>query len=496
MIAKSIKPENYWNPLDGIKPEEYSSKPIEDWTTQDFWTYWILTEDVKSMIIYEYQLEENEYPTNSQCEFIRQILFGYSKRMLLNWFTRAGKSMAVGWLMGLYIIINQKKRINVIGPQWSQTHIIRKYFTSALARSRTLKHLLQTKVSKEELLNTEVSKQRMTFFNGCEVNTLGVQGEGNAAMGEGGDLNIVDEMGLIDPGTYRTRVDRMLGDDVEESILIGLFNPWSQDTIAYDLWVSGSYDTMHVDWRQGLKEGRLTDDYIKDKKTLLEPMEFEVLFESRFPKNTIDVIMTPEQVKEAINRKVKPIIGRVEIGCDVARFGSDKTTIVVRSGYCCWYLKKYQGEDTQKIANRIGALIDKYIKLGYSIIVNVDDTGVGGGVVDRLREDWEQEGITIIGVQNGGKASNEMYYDRATEIWFWMKDNIHLLQLPEDSTLIKQFSSRKYKYVNKGVKRLESKDDMKKRGLKSPDEAEGVAYAFASETNESFEIEQPVGGFM
>ena len=371
-----ITPTDYWNPLDGITPQEFINKPISQWNEVDFWSYWIATEDVKSMLVFEYNLDPEDYPTVSQCEFIRRIIFGYSQRLLLNWYTRAGKSHATGWLIGLYILLNKNKKINIIGPQWSQTHIIRKVFTSMLARSRTLKGLLQTKVAREDLLNTEVSKQRMTFFNGCEVNTLGVQGEGKGAMGEGGDLNIVDEMGLIEPVTFRTKVSRMLGDDAENSIMIGLFNPWGQDTIAYDLWIGGRYDTMHVPWQQGIIEGRLTHAYLEEQKELLEPMEFTVLYDSKFPKTTIDVIMTPEQIKRAQARKVKPIIGKIEIGVDVARFGDDKTSISVRSGYCCWYLRKYQKEDTKVISTRVGVLIDKFNRLGYEVIVNVDDTGV------------------------------------------------------------------------------------------------------------------------
>lgn len=499
-----IQASNYY-----LVPQVDDMSICNNWSERDYFQHWIKTEDVRSMLIYEFQLEAHEYPTASQVEFVRRILFGYSRRMLLNWFTRAGKSHACGWLIGLYILLNENKTIKIIGPQVSQTHVIRNAFTKAMAKSRNLKNLLQINISRQEAFNSETSKQRMTFRNGCELSILGVQGEGKGAMGQGGDLNIVDELSLIEPATYRTKVDRMLGDNVHSSILIGLFNPWSQSTIAYDLYISGRFDIMQVGWKQGISEGRLTKEYVEEKEELLDPVEFQVLFESKFPKDSIDTLFTPEQIQEAQRRKVSPTIGKIGIGCDVARFGTDKTTIAVRSGNCCWYLKKYQKEDTRTTSNRIGILIKKYLDLGYEINVAIDDTGVGGGVVDNLRAEWEQFGVTIVDVKNGGVANNsKSYADRATELWFWLADNIKNLQLPRDSAIAKQFSQRRYSYQpfvdkdnkgrhrttesnqesNKSLRRkLEPKDNMKKRGIRSPDEAEAVAYAFEEETGTSFE---------
>lgn len=467
-----------------------------NWTEKDFISHWIKTKDILSFCIYEFDLKPHEYPTPTQCKIMKKILFDGCRRLLLNCHTRFGKSRTLGMLTNLYIIFNRDKKVNIIAPQWSQTYIIRKEAAKFLERSRTLKDIAHwTKTSEEGTATTEASKKRQTFKNGCEINTLGVQGDAKGAMGEGGDFNIVDELGLMAPATFREKVFRLLGDNPETSIMVAAFNPWGSDNIAADLWNNPNWERIHVDWRQGIKEGRLTEEYVQEQKDILTDIEFEVLFESKFPKTALDVILLPEQIRESIDRDIT-LTGnlKIEIGVDVARFGKDKTVIACRIGYKCWYLEKYSKEDTMTTAGRVSRLIRKYVDEGYPVIVNIDDTGLGGGVTDRLKEMHDHE-AEINGIVNGSKPNNERYFNKITELWMWIKENIDIIELPNDPEVISDFSKRKYKLHSDGKQiRLESKDDMKKRGLKSPDVADAIANCFASETSGSHDA--PLGGFV
>jgi hypothetical protein len=122
----------------------------------------------------------------------------------------------------------------------------------------------------------------------------------------------------------------------------------------------------------------------------------------------------------------------------------------------------------------------------------VDDSGVGGGVTDRLNEIVAEEGLPyeIIPINNGSSSLDEHYGNLVTEMWASIKDQLEqnmsnfingdasVLQLPDDDVLIAQLTARKWNMTSKGKMLLESKKDMKKRGLKSPDRADAFVLTF------------------
>lgn len=131
-------------------------------------------------------------------------------------------------------------------------------------------------------------------------------------------------------------------------------------------------------------------------------------------------------------------------------------------------------------------LMEEYPAYDDYVYVKIDDTGVGGGVSDRLKEVKQEEGLEkmlIVPVNFAKKApktKTARYYD---DIVTWMWSNVRDLleageiKLPDDSILIGEFSTRKYFFQSNGKQRLENKDDLKKRGLTSPDRADAVALA-------------------
>lgn len=125
-------------------------------------------------------------------------------------------------------------------------------------------------------------------------------------------------------------------------------------------------------------------------------------------------------------------------------------------------------------------------------VIKVDDSGVGGGVTDRLKEVIREEKLpyTIIPVNNGDSASDGYYFNLGSQIWGIIKELLESnlsnklqgkedvqIELPKDEEMIKQLSVRKYHITSKGKIQLESKEDMKKRGLGSPDTADSLALA-------------------
>ena len=166
------------------------------------------------------------------------------------------------------------------------------------------------------------------------------------------------------------------------------------------------------------------------------------------------------------------------MGVDVARFGDDQSVICFRRGRNAQIIpiERYRGMDTMQLAARVANLILRH----QPDAVFVDETGVGGGVVDRLR----QLGNSIIGVNFGGKpdgaVDGELVANKRAEMWCrlraWLMSGG---AIPNDPELINDLIGVDYGYTIHNEILLEKKDDMKKRGLASPDAGDALALTFA-----------------
>ena len=109
----------------------------------------------------------------------------------------------------------------------------------------------------------------------------------------------------------------------------------------------------------------------------------------------------------------------------------------------------------------------------------MDDTGVGGGVTDMLKD--RGFGQVVRGINFQHKAINdERYSNRRAEMWDgireWLNDTV---QLPKDEGLLDDLCAVNKKYDTRGRLQLESKEDVKKRLGRSPDKADALALTFA-----------------
>lgn len=208
-----------------------------------------------------------------------------------------------------------------------------------------------------------------------------------------------------------------------------------------------------------------------------------------FPEQEDDVfIPLPLIEKTVLNDIPMEKINRISLGVDVARYGDDETIIasnvngkielpVVRHGQS---LMTTVGD----IVLMYKKLIKEYPQYGGVITVNIDDTGLGGGVTDRLEEVKVEERLRrleIVPVNFGNKppqdGSEDHYQDISTYMWATVKAEMENaeISIPNDEELVAQFSVRKYSITSTGKIVLESKKDMKARGIKSPDRGDAVA---------------------
>lgn len=164
------------------------------------------------------------------------------------------------------------------------------------------------------------------------------------------------------------------------------------------------------------------------------------------------------------------------MGVDVARFGDDSSVLAFRQGRDARSIpwETYRGLDNVQLAEKIANAAQKY----RVDAIFVDGNGPGGGVVDILKS-WKYR---VIEVQYGGSANDsDVYANKRAETWGLMKEWLPGGSIPDTNDLRSDLISLEYKYhATKGNIVLESKEQMKARGVASPNYADALAMTFAN----------------
>lgn len=188
-------------------------------------------------------------------------------------------------------------------------------------------------------------------------------------------------------------------------------------------------------------------------------------------------ILSRQQVSAAMGRE-PDTEGDYQIGADIARYGDDSTVFIKRKGMTVIDIKEYRKQSITETARQLMDFAKEGINLrdyDKQIAIKVDDSGLGGGVTDILRE----AGYNVIPVNNGQTAiENDKYPNAISEQWFNFVDIINEVVLPEKDRLRMELTSRFYKVDSRGRRQVESKEEYKKRGFKSPDYADALLLAF------------------
>lgn len=159
------------------------------------------------------------------------------------------------------------------------------------------------------------------------------------------------------------------------------------------------------------------------------------------------------------------------IGVDPARFGGDRSVIFPRQGLYAGKPEVYRGLDNMALADRVAGYIDKWRPDAVFI-----DAGNGAGVIDRLRQLHHD----VIEVHFSGAPSANRYLNKRAEMWFDLRDWLHSGGcIPDISDLKQDLAAPTYKFTASDKIQLESKDDLKARGLPSPDLGDALALTFA-----------------
>jgi phage terminase large subunit len=190
-----------------------------------------------------------------------------------------------------------------------------------------------------------------------------------------------------------------------------------------------------------------------------------------------DVLIPAELVDAAMARDVVLDTGEPLVyGLDVARFGDDRTVLCKRQGNVVIEIRAWSGADLMQTVGRVmhEADTDKPSE------ICVDSIGLGAGVADRLRE----QGLNVRDVNvSEVSALNPTAAKLRDELWLTVKEWLgkRSCRLPRSEDLRGELVGPTYTFLSNGKIKVEGKNEMKKRGLRSPDQADSLCLTFAGQ---------------
>jgi phage terminase large subunit len=256
-------------------------------------------------------------------------------------------------------------------------------------------------------------------------------------------------------------------------------NPTRQDGYFFE-----SHHKMRDRWSalhwDGRKSPLVSKQYVEDmtKKYGVDSPIFQVRVAGNFV-TAVDGVIPLDWCIAARDRDVKPFANSQEIwGVDVARFGDDSSALAKRRGNVqVEPVQEWHGKDIMQTAGMIYMQYQDARNKPASI--NVDVIGMGAGVVDRLKE----LGLPVVGINVSESASVSDHYQRLRdELWFLCRDWLEAkdCKLADDDALIAELTTVKYDIAGSSGKiKVEGKDEMKKRGVASPNRADAWNLTFA-----------------
>lgn len=293
---------------------------------------------------------------------------------------------------------------------------------------------------------------------------------------------IFDEASSIDDIIWEV-AEGVLSDENTEIIWIAFGNPTRNSGAFYKaITGAGRWHKRQIDSRtvEGTNK-ELLDAQIAEWGE--DSDRARVRIRGEFPRGGSTQFITGELVDAARKRKVDgysalPVI----LGVDVARFGDNRSVIFKRQGrkseYCGGKERAvFYGMDTQMLGGRVQEAIDREMPDA----VVIDEPGIGGSIIDYLKQrNYHRK--TLLHGFNGGLPAHDpkKYLNRRAEIWGMCKDWLEGGEIPDDPEMDTDLTGPDYGYhPTKQCIVLESKDEMRSRGVDSPDLGDALCMTFA-----------------
>ena len=413
-------------------------------------------------------------PLPYQAEFLQAIADG-ERKMSVRSGHGTGKSTSASWAMLWYVLLRFPNKVVVTAPTSGQL------FDALFAElkrwinelPKQLQPMLTVKSDRVEL--AAAPSEAFISARTSRAETP----EALAGVHSENVLLVVDEASGVPEKVFEAAAGSMSG---HSATTILLSNPTRSSGTFYESQtrLAGSWWTR----RWSCVDSPLVSDEFVDEMRMRygeDSNAFRIRVLGEFPLADDDTIIPFHLVESAMHRDIETDENATTVwGLDVARFGSDKTALAKKKGSVITEVTSWQGLDLMQTVGRVKAEYDGLPISLRPVEILVDVIGMGGGVVDRLRE----LGVPVRGINVGESPSmGDTYVNLRAELWFKMRGWLEQrgAKLPRNDQLIAELTSIRYSFVSSGKMKAESKDEMRKRGLSSPDLADAVCLTLASD---------------
>ena len=413
-------------------------------------------------------------PLDYQAEFLEAIASG-ERKISIRSGHGTGKSTAASWAMLWYFLMHYPNKVVVTAPTSSQL------FDALFAEMK--RWINELPDAFKEVLNVKSDRVEHTaapseMFISARTSRAETP-EALAGVHSEHVMLIVDEASGVPEQVFEAAAGSMSG---HNATTIMLSNPTrssgtffeSQNRLA-DSWWTRRWSCID--------SPLVSDEFIEEMKLRYgeESNAFRIRVLGEFPQADDDTIIPFHLVETATHRDIEGDSDLPSVwGLDVSRFGNDKTALCKRQGSVVTEIRSWAGLDLMQTVGRVVAEYEALLPSKQPREILVDSIGLGSGVVDRLRE----LGLPVRGINVAEAPSmGGTYLNLRSELWFktkaWFEDRA--CKLPKDDQLVAELTGIRYSFTSSGKMKAESKDEMRKRGLASPDLADALCLTMASD---------------
>lgn len=316
------------------------------------------------------------------------------------------------------------------------------------------------------------SELRVDYPNGGQVRLYGSDNP-DALRGIYLDGVVIDEPAQIGPELFREVLTPALADRQGWATFIGtpkgrdaFYRVWSEAIASPATWYASSLPVS--------KTKVIPESELGMQRTIQSASQYAREWECSFDEPDVAQFI-PTDVVLGAKARTTAAPGLKLLGVDIARQGDDRTVALLRNGdridsddIVIW-----RNPDLMQTAARVAELINLY-KPRATLI---DAVGMGWGVIDRLR----QMGFAVTPVNGGERAGDDTkYLNSRAEMWARMRDWLRDRgSIPDRDDLVSDLTAPLYSFDPSNRLKLEKKEDMKGRGLASPDIGDALALTFA-----------------
>lgn len=414
-------------------------------------------------------------PDEWQVEFLEAISRG-ERRLAVRSSHGVGKSTTSSWAAIWYLLTRYPVKIVITAPTSAQLFdALYAELRSQIGRLPEFLQALLDVTTDRVVLKADPSGAFISCRTSSKERPESLQGVHSENV-----MLIADEASGIPESVFEAAAGSMSG---EHAVTILLGNPIRSTGYFYSCFYPPLAETYWTRKVSCYDSPRVSDDFIQDMKRRYgeESNAFRTRCLGEFPLADDDTLIPRHLVESAITRDIivdpqAPLI----IGVDPARFGSDRTAMCRRRGNVVEEIRHWQGVDLMGTA---GIIVNEWNSLTTAeraqTTICIDSIGIGSGLLDRLVE----MGLPAIGVNVSESSSLLSNCARLRdELWHRVKEwfESKACRIPNNDDLVTDLTSPRYGFLSNGKLKVEGKDEMRRRGVRSPDLADCVALTFST----------------